>query len=361
LTSNAHKRILIAPLDWGLGHTTRCIPVINWLFENGHIPVFAGNNWQQQYIRKTFERIEIIHLDGYDVTYGKNKAFFRLSLIAQLPRLMTTVRNEHEWIARHASSLKIDGIISDNRYGLFHKHIPSVFMTHQLQIQTGLGKTADHLVRKLHYKLIGRFTACWVPDIGDTVNLSGALGHPRQIPCSTKYIGLLSQLAGATHGGTQHVLVLLSGPEPQRSLLSSRLWELFLNYPSEVVFVEGTNSAVAPAAIPAHISYHKQITKKELLPLLQNASIVYCRSGYSTLMDLVALGKKAVVIPTPGQTEQEYLAKHLHHQGIFYHLPQREIAQQHHKDLAVFPFKQLPVQHSYKQFEAVIDEWINTL
>jgi len=361
LATNAQKRILIAPLDWGLGHTTRCVPLISWLRENDCTPVFAGNSWQRSFIEETFAGIETIHLDGYNVRYSRHRFSFLPALFMQLPRLVKTTKAEQDWLNSKLPQLRIDGIISDNRYGLFHRRVPSVFMTHQLQVKTGLGKTADRIVRNMHYHFIRRFGDCWVPDSGAVHNLSGTLGHPSKLPPRTRYLGLLSQFAGATADTGKHVLVLLSGPEPQRSILSSLLWKVFIEYDSPVVFVEGSTDAPTPPFIPGQVSYHKRLTKTQLLPLLQDASIVYCRSGYSTLMDLVALGKKAVIIPTPGQTEQEYLAEHLHRQGFFFHLPQHAISKTALQQPAAFPFYPFPVSSSFRQFEAVLRQWINTL
>src|SRR5690606_24671820 len=102
-------------------------------------------------------------------------------------------------------------------------------------------------------------------------------------------------------------------------------WEQVKQLKQKIIFVEGSNHIPPKTDIPTHISYHRQITKETLLPLIQKASIVVCRSGYSTLMDLVVLDKKAIIIPTPGQTEQEYLGNYLHREGIFYHAPQQRL------------------------------------
>lgn len=321
------KTILIAPLDWGLGHTTRCVPLIGYMQQQAHHIIFAGNEWQQAFIDKTFPGIETIHLEGYNVNYGKSGRNFRLSIFAQIPHLVKAIRKEQQWLHERLEARKIDAIISDNRYGLWHPTVPSVIMTHQLRVITGFGAGADNVFQKLHYKFLNRFRECWVVDNKENGSLAGRLSQPRVLPHKTSYIGLLSQFAGMnTQGGVApYLLVLLSGPEPQRTILSKLLWEQVLNYKGKVVFVEGNNAADTPQAIPNHITYHKQLTRASLLPLLQQAEMVICRSGYSTLMDLIALHKKALIIPTPGQTEQEYLAKYLHDKKIFYAVSQAQV------------------------------------
>ncbi len=285
------------------------------------------------------------------------------SLLSQTPRLVKTIRKEHKWLANLLSKRIFDGIISDNRYGLFHPLIPSVFMTHQLLAQTGLGNAADQLVRRLHYKYISRFNACWIVDVEGAPNLSGKLAHPQMLPPNATYVGLLSQmLTNLNHQEDGTILVLLSGPEPQRSILSSILWKQVQQHKGEIVFVEGTNNAPNPTIIPAHITYHKQITRKDLQPLLSQASLVICRSGYSTLMDLATLQKKAILIPTPGQTEQEYLARHLHHQGIYYATNQKNFnLTQALQNTAAFPFQPLLIPDGHDQYQAVIDNWLEKI
>lgn len=356
------KRILIAPLDWGLGHTSRCLPVIRYLQGLGHHVVVAGNAWQRQFINKSCQGIETINLDGYEVSYGKKGNGFMFSMFRQMPKLLSAVRKENDWLIEQTAKVQFDGIISDNRYGIFHKRIPSVIMTHQLQVRTGLGKVANEMLRRLHYKYLLRFNKCWVVDVAGKECLGGKLSHPKSIPANASYIGLLSQFDRNTPQDEQHLLILLSGPEPQRSMLSEILWKQLLTYKGKIVFVEGSNSAAQRTMIPSNVSYHKQLTKTELQPILEQASMVICRSGYSTLMDLVALGKKAIIIPTPGQTEQVYLGKYLHQQEVFYMAPQKSFKLQASLDAAKdFAFKQLSLQHSFDQYKAAIDKWLLSL
>ncbi|HXS37803.1 MAG TPA: glycosyltransferase, partial [Flavipsychrobacter sp.] len=361
LTTEKCEKILIAPLDWGLGHTARCVPVIRYLRSLGHHVTFAGNEWQTHFISETFGDIDIIHLDGYDVRYGKTKSSFILTILTQLPRLYRTIRKEHEWLLQQTAKHNFDRIISDNRYGLYHARIPSVIMTHQLQLQSGINNTADDELRKLHYKYLDHFNECWVVDVEGTPNLSGKLAHPQKLLDNTHFIGLISQFEASHNPEEKTLVVLLSGPEPQRSILSDILWKQLKDYTGSVTFVEGSNNAEMRNEIPSNINYFRQITGTLLQPLLEEAKMVVCRSGYSTLMDLIALNKKAIIIPTPGQTEQEYLGKHLHAEGIFFNVEQKNF------DLnatlgktADFPFRKLQIQGAHTQFQKVINRWLNS-
>jgi hypothetical protein len=332
--------------------------------QGGHSVAFAGNEWQRKYISETFPGIETIHLDGYDVTYSKRGSGFMFSLFTQMPRLVKTIRKEHEWLENLTKSRHFDGIISDNRYGLFHSKIPSVMMTHQLLAQSGMGEAVDQVLRRMHYRYIQRFWSCWVVDVEGEPNLSGKLAHPGVIPKNAQYIGLLSQLAEEKRAKREgeHLLVLLSGPEPQRSILSEKLWEQVQGYDGKVVFVEGSNGARKPSAIPPHITYYTQLTKADLVPLIAGATMVVCRSGYSTLMDLVAMNKQAILIPTPGQTEQEYLGKHLHKEGVFYSVPQKRLnLAQALQDTKLFPFRRVEINEAHKQYIPILERWVKSL
>ncbi len=363
--SNKQKRILIAPLDWGMGHTTRCIPLINLLLKLGHIPVFAGNEWQRTYIKETFVKIDTVFLEGYNITYPNSINPSKFFIIPIIPSILKTISNEKKWLDENFDKLKIDGIISDNRYGMHHSKIPSVILTHQLQIQTDCGNRTDLLFQKLHYKLINKFNCVWVVDSETENNLAGNLSHTYNMPLNYNYIGLLSRFAdkGKDEQNTHApILILLSGPEPQRTKLSAKIWEQLQNYKGDVVFVEGADTIKQPIYLPPNIKYYKWLTHEQLYPLIKTANIVICRSGYSTLMDLVALNKKAILIPTPGQTEQVYLAHSLKEKGIYYSMNQIDFnliealqnAQQ-------FPFRKMNLEDSFSIYKKVLIDWVEQL
>lgn len=360
---NAHKRILIAPLDWGMGHTTRCIPIMRYLMQQGHSVLFAGNEWQRNYITETFVGIETIHLDGYNVHYGETSKYFLTNILKQLPRILKTIKNEQSWLINVVQEKNIDAVISDNRYGLHAANIPCVFMTHQLLVQTGFSSIVDNLLRKIHYQYIKPFNNCWVVDVMGVPNLSGKLAHPKVLPFHAKYIGLLTQLTKPTQNeNEEHILVLLSGPEPQRSIFAQLLWKQALNSNHKIIFIEGSAKAQRPEHIPQHITWYGQVTKTWLQPLLEKASVVISRSGYSTLMDLVELNKKAIIIPTLGQTEQEYLAKHLHQQGVYFHAAQKNFnLTAAIEAINSFPFHRLAMGNATHRYQQVLDEWICSL
>jgi uncharacterized protein (TIGR00661 family) len=357
-------RILVAPLDWGLGHVTRCVPVIKQIIKLGHQVVFAGNTNQQKYIRQNFPQLEMLDLEGYNVQYAKTKTGLLPKIIAQIPRLKRCIKKEHLWLQNVIKSHHIDAVISDNRYGLYSSHVPCILMTHQLQIRSGLSSYFDKVLLKIHYRFIEKFSRCWVVDVPEDEGLSGVLAHPAVFPkIETEYIGLLSQCAGLTEKKKKDddfiVLVLLSGAEPQRTILSEMLWKKAIKSDKHFIYVEGSDTAIQPPVIPDHISYHKRLSEKELVIAIGAASIVICRSGYSSLMDLLAMGKKAILIPTPGQTEQEYLAKLMHEKKIFMAARQQKFdIQTSILNATLFPYRTIQYGDAFELHKAVLEKWL---
>ena len=370
MATNKPKHILIAPLDWGMGHTTRCMPIIAYLLSLGHVVKVACNQSQRSFIEETFSGIDFIHLNGYNITYSKWNKWAQAGLISQMPGILKTIKSEHKWLKNLVKDQKIDGIISDNRYGLYHSIIPSVIMTHQLRVRSGLGQLADQAIQHIHFKQLERFNNSWVVDNPSKPDLGGALSHSESIPANAEYIGLLSRFSDLTDtlntsglkNNDSEVLIMLSGPEPQRSEISCILWQQATKYPGKISFIEGREDVLTPVYIPAHISYYKRLTSDQLLPLLAKADIVICRSGYSSLMDLTALRKKAILIPTPGQTEQIYLSKYLDKGGVFYATSQKgfDLAASL-KNVDSFPFKTPIPDSSFMLFKQVVKGWVESL
>jgi UDP-N-acetylglucosamine transferase subunit ALG13 len=226
------------------------------------------------------------------------------------------------------SDYQPDAVISDNRYGLYHPKIKSIFITHQLQIKSSAGKWGDKLLQKRNYKFINRFTECWVPDVAGNDNLSGELSHPLKMPAvPVKYIGPLSRFSKKEIGEKKgHLLLLLSGPEPQRSKLEEILIHEILHYNETATVVRGLpgNKTFIPST--GMLQFYNHLPADELNREMQKAEFIISRSGYSTVMDAMALHKKCIFIPTPGQTEQEYIGKYLMSKRIALCVPQKNFS-----------------------------------
>jgi uncharacterized protein (TIGR00661 family) len=306
-------RILVAPLDWGLGHATRCIPIIQELLGQGCEVLLAGEGAQQELLKKEFPGLIFLELPGYRIKYAKTKWGLIWKMIAQGPKMKRAIQYEHKWLKKVTDEYKIGAVISDNRYGLWHSNLPSVFITHQLQIKTDIGKWAVNLLQKRNYSYINKFTACWVPDSATENNLSGELSHPEKMPViPVSYIGCLSRFIKKDIAEIKkHLLVLLSGPEPQRSILEEKIINEISHYNGTAVVVRGLPGSETIIPSTGMIKFYNHLSADELNDEMLKAEYVISRSGYSTVMDIAALQKKSILIPTLGQTEQEYLRKYL--------------------------------------------------
>ncbi len=320
-------RILIVPLDWGLGHATRCIPIIQALLRLNAGVVIAASGPSKNLLQKEFPSLTILPLPGYNIHYSKFKNFFFAKILLQLPKLFRAIHAEKKWLKRIIDAENIDAVISDNRLGLSDKNIPCVYITHQLRIKSG-NYLLDDVIQHFYYKYINRFSACWVADNEGNENLAGELSHPQRLPkIEVKYLGLLSRFKPLHLKKKYDFLLLVSGPEPQRTLFEDILLQIFKDTELSLVLIRGLPGSPPDPAIKINNGkVFDHLPSSELNELIHQSTTVIARSGYSTIMDLVRLRQQAVLIPTPGQTEQEYLAKYLMRKKMFYCMDQADLS-----------------------------------
>lgn len=338
-------KILIAPLDWGLGHATRCIPIIRALEKNGYQLIIAGEGAQTHLLQTEFPNIPLIPLKGYRISYAKHPIAFIFGILMQVPKILLAIHHEKRWLRKMIQEQGIQLVISDNRYGLSSKQIPSVIITHQLSIKAGF-PILERFLQKCNYYFLNQFKACWVPDQAGEVNLAGDLSHPKKLPnCELAYIGMLSRFSYETASEkTYSFCCLISGPEPQRSLLEITLLEQVASLPGKILMVRGkpgdTHALDLPESLKEKVTVCNHLPGDQLRNALLQSEYILCRSGYTSLMEIISLQKKAILIPTPGQTEQQYLGTLLHQKGIALTIAQSELSQVNLIDqIAEFPFE----------------------
>ncbi len=338
------RHVLISPLDWGLGHTTRCIPVIKALLQADCTVFVACHATAKKLLQKEFTNLHFLHLEGYSIRYASFKRWFAFKILQQIPKIILAIRREHKWLNKIVAEHQIDLVISDNRYGMFHKNIHSVFITHQLYVQTPF-RGLTHLVRYINYRFINRFAECWVPDYRENVNIAGKLSHPKKLPSiSTTYIGPLARLFNKTGEIKYRWLILISGPEPQRTVFENLILQNVPFISGTVLLVRGLPDAETQLNVPQHCTVFNHLGTKDMQAAFSQSEYIISRSGYTTIMEIMAAQKKAVLLPTPGQTEQEYLARHLmkqhwcysclQHDNLLHHL---QLAQQFQYQLPALP------------------------
>lgn len=333
--------ILVAPLDWGLGHATRCIPLIQELLRCQCKVTIAACGRGKALLQQEFPQLPVLSLQGYEIQYAATAWGLALKIVAQIPKLFAAIQREKAWLEKLVAEQAFDAVISDNRYGLHHPQLRSVFITHQLGIKAPVA-WVEGLLRRTAYRYINRFDECWVPDAEGPDNLAGDLSHPGKLPqVAVRYTGSLSrfrrQNAKKQEGA---LLLLLSGPEPQRSLLEACLLKDLKEYTKPVVLVRGLPGTHERLNAGPNVSVYNHLTAAALEKKLAEASLVVSRCGYSTVMDLAALQKRSILIPTPGQTEQEYLAQHLMKQNLALCVAQKKFRLKTALSLAVtFPYR----------------------
>ena len=324
----AGKKLLVAPLDWGLGHATRCIPIINSLLKSNCTIWLAADGELVVLLSKEYPQLPILHLKGYRVNYAASGMIGKI--LWQVPKILKSMRAENKWLKEQAEKYEFDYVISDNRYGLYHEKVHSIIITHQLQIKTPFGKWSEKILQYWNYKFIDRFNECWIPDEEGENNFAGSLSHPEKLPAiPIKYIGAISRLEKRpVEEKKDHLLVVLSGPEPQRSLLEKLILEQIIHYTGTATVVRGLPSSKEVLPSSKDIVFHNHLPTEMMNEEMAKAAFVISRSGYSTIMDIAAMKKKSILIPTPGQTEQEYLADYLMKKQFSYCISQREFSLQ---------------------------------
>lgn len=322
------RRILLAALNWGLGHASRSIPLIQILQQAGHQLLIASDGQALDLLKKNFPDLDFLELPPFQIEYdsalGANAAIFFKG-----PSLMKYIRKENRFLTQwlEQEQFKPDLIISDNRYGIYHPEIPSVLITHQLKIKHSLLANAADLLLK---KLLKHFDECWLPDLEDHL-LSGDLSRNSSIKIPLKFIGPLSQFQiesdlSNPDSTAQATLAILSGPEPNRSRLEKKLIDQALRDQIPLRLVRGTQLAAAEGIMDHdEIKVFDFLERDALRNEIEKAKLIICRSGYSSIMDLFYLKKPAILIPTSQHSEQEYLAKYHQEQGYFTSISEKDL------------------------------------
>ena len=284
MTALAGKKLLVAPLDWGLGHATRCVPIIRDLLGIGCEVWLAGEGAQEKILREEFSSLPFLPLKGYRVKYSKNALAGKMLL--QIPAILRSIKEENNWLRQQVNEHAFEAVISDNRYGLYHENIFSVLMTHQLAIKSPFGKWSEGVLQKWNYRLINHFDECWIPDEEGKNNLAGKLSHPNILPSiQVKYLGPLTRFEKSNaEPKDDHLLVILSGPEPQRSILENKIFDQIVNYTGTATVVRGLPQEKNIIPSTNSIQIYNHLSTAELNNEMMKAGLVISRSGYSTII-----------------------------------------------------------------------------
>ncbi len=320
------KKILVAPLDWGLGHATRCIPIIKEIIESGAEVWLTGEGSQKKLLQLEFPTLPFLELKGYRIKYAR--IGFAINILFQIPKILLAIRSEHHWLKLQIKKYQFDIIVADNRYGLWNKNCFCIFITHQLFIKTSLGRCADLVLQQINYQFINRFSECWIPDEKNEPCFADELSHPKKTPSiPIKYIGIQSRFEKNNSAVKNNsILIIISGPEPQRTIFEKIILHELDSFNGEAVVLRGLPTSEALIPSTQKIKFYNHLNSELLNEEIIKAEFVISRSGYSTVMDIVKLNKKSILIPTPGQTEQVYLAKHFFKHQFAYSVSQKKFS-----------------------------------
>ena len=302
------KNVLIAPLNWGLGHASRCIPIIRQQIDYGNRVIIASDGASLALLRKEFPNLESEELPSYNITYPNKGKQLIWHLLKMSNKIMSAIKDENLVLSGLVEKYNLDLIISDNRFGMYYKGVFSVYITHQTNIQSGKIST---IANKFHEYYMSRFNEIWIPDYEGESSLAGKLSRYNGGQVA-KHIGILSRFKfDESIIEKDKILVVLSGPEPQRTFLEEIVLSEITDIETEISLVLGKVENVQKKRKIKNATIYNFLTSCDLEKEMKESSLVVARSGYSTIMDLKALKKKAFLIPTPGQGEQLYLAKYL--------------------------------------------------
>jgi predicted glycosyltransferase len=327
--------VLVCPLDWGLGHASRVIPVINRFVECGYRVMIGGDGKSGELLKRTFPRLPFLLIPSPNVRYSGQSALLTLSLIWQLPKMLILTLREHLLIKNIVARYNIRKVVSDNRYGLYCRNAYCIFITHQISPKLPRSlRIFEYPLYLMIRSLIHRFDECWIPDYADAVkNLSGALSHRYRLPHNARYIGILSRfkpntaLKKVSDYEKYNLVIVLSGPEPLLGHFSEKIILQASKIHIKTLIINGLQKILPdkPVSEKSRLTVVRHLEHLQFEQALLQADKIVCRSGYSSIMDIFVLGKTALLVPTPGQPEQEYLASYLSEKGWFSCVSQKEL------------------------------------
>ena len=352
-------RVLVAPMDWGLGHATRSIPLIRELLKYNCNIIIAAEGASKLLLQQEFPELHFLFLKGYRMRYSRKRFWLPLRILLQFPKILFSIYAEHRWLKKAIKENCFDVVFSDNRFGLYHSAVPCIYITHQLTIKTG-NRFTEWLAQKVHYHFINKYSYCWVPDAAGQNNFAGELSHPTQLPKTpVQYIGPLSRFEKNDLEKIYDLAIILSGPEPQRSIFEKQVLKELENYTGPCLLLRGLPGDLPPFKYEnKQIEIHNHFPGAVLNNIIQQSKLVITRSGYTSVMDLVKLQQKAVLIPTPGQTEQEYLAKYLGQKKYFYCTNQNNFNLLNTiRGVDDFPF--IPPDAQHDEYKTVVKSFID--
>ena len=319
--------VIYGVCSWGLGHATRSLPVLRKLLDEGNNVTVIGHDRSLKLLQNELgKNVEYHDIPDYPMLLSENTRQFLAKSTVYWPIFIKKIESGLQQLSKLVSKKPYDIIISDARYDMYSKKIPSFFISHQMRIMNPLRikmfESGSELFNLFFFK---RFSGVMVPDYKDD-DISGDLSHNLKRIDEDKlhYIGVLSDFQKKKVKKDIDYFISISGPEPQRSMLEKKLLSQVQQLEGNIVITLGKSEKISQTKTRG-ITMYSFLTKEKREELLNRAKMVISRSGYSTILDLAVIGTKALMTPTPGQIEQEYLAEYHNKKGTFYSVNQNDI------------------------------------
>ena len=320
-------KIIYAVCSWGLGHATRSLPVIRKFITEGNEVAIISNGRTLELLKKELgDNIEYFDIPDYPMLLSENSRQFMAKSIIYWPTFIARMESGLQRLKKILENRKCDRIISDARYDMYSRTIPSFFISHQMRIMNPLRlemfERGSEIFNLFFFK---RFAGIIVPDYTED-NLSGDLSHNLKKINENKlhYVGVLSDFKKKQMKKDIDYLISISGPEPQRTMLEEKLLPQLDDLKGNTIVTLGKTESMDKLNKKG-IETYSFLTKEKREDLLNRSKLVISRSGYSTILDLAVIGTKALMTPTPGQVEQEYLGQYHNKKGTFYSVQQEKI------------------------------------
>ncbi|HEX7341752.1 MAG TPA: glycosyltransferase [Rhodanobacteraceae bacterium] len=334
------RRILFAIHDWGLGHASRSLLLIRALLERGDevaIVSAPGGGWQLLQ-SELGDACRFIECRDIPKPFSRWPAMFYIRMSLATPLVLARFRQEHRFTEKLVVRDHYDCVVSDSRFGMWSQAVPSYCILHSLrQIIPGRPRQLERLVEFGQRNLTRGFTRILIPDTDVDRGLSGDLGHDPALSWGNGRLRYIGPLSGIPHiEGERDIdcFFSISGIEPQRTLMTSKVLAALPKLGGRIVVTLGRPERAGECRRIGNATVHGYLDRKAQAEMLNRARLVMTRSGYTTLMELAELGSRALFVPTPGQSEQEYLARFHHDNGHVWSTTQSKLDLVHDIDQA---------------------------
>jgi uncharacterized protein (TIGR00661 family) len=313
--------------SWGLGHATRSLPIIRKLIKEGNNITIISNGRSLELLKRELnDSVDYLNIPDYPMLLSENSRQFMVKSVIYWPFFIRKMQSGFNKLTNILKSKECDLIISDARYDIYNRKIPSFFISHQMRIMNPLRiKSLEYGSEIFNLFFFKRFRGVIVPDFKED-SLSGDLSHNLKKIDENKinYVGVLSDFKKKDKKKDIDYLISITGPEPQRTFFENKMLSQIKHLDGNIIVTLG-KSEFLKNNFNENIKFYSYLNKHEREDLLNRSKILISRSGYSTILDLSVLGIKALMCPTPGQIEQEYLAKYHNKKGTFYSVSQDKI------------------------------------